>query len=652
MTYRRIRFGQLGSSEVVAFAVSELARYLNMMDPQLVVDVLQTEQLTESFKGVIWVGQDEKLKEKLPAVDDPKADDGIAVKVVNGEGFITGTNGISVLIAAYRFLKALGCDWVRPGIEGERIPKKAVENVNVEISEAASYRHRGICIEGADTYQNVLDMIDYVPKVGMNEYFMQFLVPGSFFYRWYWHNSNPYLEKEELCADEVAAMTVSLEKEITRRGIRYHKAGHGWTCAPFGFDATGWNESGEETVIPEGVEQYLALLDGKRKVFRNIPLDTNLCYSNPEVRRIMTDSIAKYCRDNPQIDVLHFWLGDGPNNQCECEKCTVKRPSDWYVMMLNELDAKLTEQGTETKIVFLLYVDLLWEPVEEKLANPSRFIMMFAPITRDYGKNYSDFLEYNGELPPYECNKLRLPKELSQNLEHLRRWQQQFDGDSFDYDYHLMWAHMADPGYERCAKNLFRDMQDLHKIGINGMVSCQIQRCFFPTALPLNMMAAALWNENENYEAKVEAYYNAAFGADGPLVHEYLGTLSDLMTLYVSPAFGYKTESDISFCKDYGAVRKLVDNFIPVIEKNAAVNNACREDWELLKFHAEYVKMFIVCFRALEKGDAEESKRLAKALVDYVNRNEIRLQKVIDGENIQRVMRDRLNLPRNTRLID
>ena len=63
-----------------------------------------------------------------------------------------------------------------------------------------------------------------------------------------------------------------------------------------------------------------------------------------------------------------------------------------------QLDAKLTEQGTETKIVFLLYVDLLWEPVEEKLANPSRFIMMFAPITRDYGKNYSDFLEYNGEL--------------------------------------------------------------------------------------------------------------------------------------------------------------------------------------------------------------------------------------------------------------
>ena len=65
-----------------------------------------------------------------------------------------------------------------------------------------------------------------------------------------------------------------------------------------------------------------------------------------------------------------------------------------------------------------------------------------------------------------------------------------------------MWAHMADPGYERCAKNLFQDMKDLHKIGIEGMVSCQIQRTFFPTALPFNMMAAALWDENCDFEEK------------------------------------------------------------------------------------------------------------------------------------------------------
>ena len=61
----------------------------------------------------------------------------------------------------------------------------------------------------------------------------------------------------------------------------------------------------------------------------------------------------------------------------------------------------------------------------------------------------------------------------------------------------------------------------------------------------------------------------------------------------------------------------------------------------------EFKVVPVVTIKSLDKAVP-----LAKALVDYVNRNEIRLQKVIDGENIQRVMRDRLNLPRNTRLID
>ena len=114
MTYRRIRFGQIGEHPVIAFAVSELCKYLKKMDPKLVVDVLQTHKVQETFRDIIWVGCDPQWAERLPKVNDAALDDAIAVDVQNRNGYITGTNERSVLLAVYRFLKALGCDWVRP----------------------------------------------------------------------------------------------------------------------------------------------------------------------------------------------------------------------------------------------------------------------------------------------------------------------------------------------------------------------------------------------------------------------------------------------------------------------------------------------------------------------------------------------------------
>ena len=645
MTYRRIRFGQIGNGKVVDFAVQELVKYLKQMDSKLVVDVLQMASIDESFKGIIWVGCDDKLAAQLPKVDVPALDDGIAIAVENGEGYITGTNERSVLLAVYRFLKALGCDWVRPGKEGERIPEKAIEKaeINVTMCEAASYRHRGVCIEGADTYENIYDMIDYLPKVGMNEYFVQFMVPGTFFKRWYNHEANPKLAKEPLSRDEIDAMTRSLEGEISRRGLGYHKTGHGWTCEPFGIDGTAW-DSQRKYEVPEDTYQYLAEVNGKRELWGNVPLNTELCYSNKEARDKITDAITEYCKANKHVSILHFWLSDGYNNHCECANCITKRPADWYMIILNELDAKLTAAGVDTKIVFLIYHGLLWEPVVERLNNPDRFIMMYAPISREYGKDYTESLEYNEELPPYVHNKCVAPTSLNQNMAHLRRWQEGFKGDSFSFDYHLMWAHCSDPGYERCARNLFNDMRDLHKVGLNGMSSCQIQRTFFPTALPFNMMAAALWDENCDYEAAADAYYASAFGEDGALVRDYMKKLSDLMLVYNAPA---RNVVKPPYCTDYEAARATIENFTPIIERNAANANACQENWQLLAYHQEYSKLFVEAFEMMEKGDEEKCRQAADKFVDLMRDNEMFAQKVLDVHNTAGVVASRWNIPRS-----
>lgn len=481
----------------------------------------------------------------------------------------------------------------------------------------------------------------------MNTYFVQFFSPFTFFDRWYSHlgsrsAGNPYLEKEKISRELVDAMTASLESEISRRGLCYHKVGHGWTCEPFGIEGMGWYAD-KTYDIPEETQGFLAQLDGKRQLFRNVPLNTNLCYSNPVVREKMTRAICDYCAGNPQVDVVHFWLADGHNNQCECENCRKKRPADWFIDLLNELDEKMTAAGIKTRVVFLVYVDLLWAPEQGGLKNPDRFILMFAPITRSYGQSYGQCLECGKELPPYTRNTLEMPASLSENLAHLRNWQRDFAGDSFSFDYHLMWAHMSDFGYEKCARNLFSDMQDLPKIGLDGMVSCQVQRCCFPTALPLYMMAAALWDEKADFERKALEYYRAAYGPDGEKVHEILERVSGLMLLYDSPSEGHRWPDDSPCCRDMDALAEAADDLTRLV-KNHQADSLADAEWEVLSHYRQYLSMLHRVLVCREKQDQAGRDEAFRQLMDDLWRNEPALQSCLDVQNTELSLRRKLGL--------
>ena len=71
-------------------------------------------------------------------------------------------------------------------------------------------------------------------------------------------------------------------------------------------------------------------------------LNTNICMSNPEAREIMAAYIADYAAVQTNVDFLHIWLADASNNHCECEKCAEKVMTDWYVMLMNDIDRHLT----------------------------------------------------------------------------------------------------------------------------------------------------------------------------------------------------------------------------------------------------------------------------------------------------------------------
>ncbi len=618
---KKLTIFQTSDHPTLTFAAEELKRLLALADPALDLTISDAPCGAETA-GVLRVGYGAAL-----GVGESDGDE-IAIEVKEGGGTVAGSNPRAALIAVYRFLYEAGFRFIRPGREGEIIPATELSSLSVSVREKASYPHRGVCIEGAVSYENVLDMIDFLPKVGMNEYFIQFAVPTEFFARWYEHRGSPVLKPEWGGGDDpralASALTVSLEGEIKKRSLRYHKVGHGWTCEPFGVAGGGWDA--RKTPLTDRQRAALAEVNGKRELWGGVPLDTNLCYSDPAVRERVTDAITAFAAENPQVDVIHFWLADGYNNQCECPACRVKRPADWYVMMLNELDGKLTAAGLETKIVFLIYVDLLWEPETERIANPDRFILMFAPITRNYGQNYGDFLEYRGELSPYVRNRLTMPRSLDENIERLRRWQAGFDGDSFDFDYHLMWAHVGDVGYEKCARNLFEDMKDLRKIGLSGMVSCQIQRCFQPTALPFIAMARALWDREADFEETANDWYAAAYGEAGPRVREAMKTLSASCRLYEngSPALDRdEAERGLAMLREAASLPPDA-----VLRDTAAAAS-----FRYLREYCDYIELLIPVIAAIGKKDKPAAKEAARKLYGRMWQSEPALQPVLDVHN-------------------
>ncbi len=632
----------IGEHPAVQLAAHELQSHLALATEHAVS--VEPRAAYDAGDDALWVGLAGAFPAlTLPAVEDARFDDAIGIRTGGARGVITGVNPRSALIAAYRYLHALGCRWVRPGADGAYIPHVEIERTAVDVVEAPSYRHRGVCIEGAVSYEHVRDIVDWLPKVGMNSYFIQFREGFTFFDRWYSHAGKPAgsggpveQPEEAFTVAGAQALVQRIAHEIEQRDLLFHAVGHGWTCEPFGMRGLGW-EYPPEPAPPE-VVPYLALVNGKREVWEGIPLNTNLCYSNPDVRRIVAQAIAEYAEAHPEVDLLHFWLADGANNHCECDACRELRPADFYVMMLNEVDRLLGDKGLDTRIVFLIYVDLLWPPERERIANPDRFILMFAPITRTFSRPFSATAALPA-LSPYARNRLTFPRSIEENVAFLRAWQAQFEEplDSFDFDYHLMWSHLSDPGYMQISQVLHADLQRLHDLGLNGFNSCQTQRACFPTGLPMAVMGWTLWNRERDFDEMARDYFAAAFGPDGEACRAYLEQLGDLF----DPAYlrGEKPDGDAEAAGRLKRVPALVDAFRPVIERNVESANPCRAaSWAYLRHHADMAVALAGALEARAMGDTDEASKRWQAVQQMVWEREDALHAVLDVWLFTKVM--------------
>ncbi len=600
------------------------------------------EAMTDKPCTIVDDGADIELG-LLPegCVKDPLIDDRYVIDLTDGKGSILGSNPRSVLMGIYRYLKELGCRYVRPGKNGDVIPKSDLKG-RVLIDRSAFYPFRVECLEGAVNAEIVKDTIKWLPKVGYNAFFIQFVTPYGFFNRLEPELfSGEGLTKEEhvkKCYEVSLKITKDIEDTINTVGLQFHDVGHGYTFEPFGVH---YLDSILTRDIPEEkraeIEPFLPLRNGERRVLNGCINWTNLCLSNKKLAEMTADWFVDFLKNKPEVDFLHIWLGDGANNHCECENCLKQSVSDMYVDMLNIVDEKLTAAGIGTKIICIQYVNTRHAPIVSRFKNPERFILMPA-ISRSYTLPYTAE-KYPLPLPEKdERNNFNSIADIRGCMGLFDTWRKIYpELPLMFFDYHLYTQHLTDPGYMFVSRIISEDVKQLKNLGSGGLVNCKTQRSYFPTSLPVYASGALLVDPDLGFDEIADEYFEAAYGREARAVRDYLEKLSELFDQkLIKTVTSVENFRDTSLTKKrlwrndtdaatlFGRIEGVVDAFTARLDEyiRSAEDECKRHSFELLKYHGEMCRLYGRALLEGARGNDELCDEYRLKLIKYVKDNE------------------------------
>ena len=617
----------------VDYAAEELKKYLRMLMPDCSeIPIRYDPDAIDGFR--LGLMQDFGLD--VSDAEDPVLDDILYINTDACGGIIAGDNPRSVLLAVYEYLRQQGCRWLFPGVDGEFIP--VIEGLTpVSFRHMPSCRFRGQCNEGAEYQQNMLEAIEFTPKVGMNVFMMEFRIPTSYYRNFYNHVRNQENRTPENVTDQtILQWKRQCEAEISRRGLQFHDMGHGWSVDPFGVDSSWRSTDGDnDAKISDESRQFLAQVNGRRGLYRNVPNWTQFCMSNPVAREKVVKYAADYAQSHNNVDFLHLWLGDAVNQHCECEECQKKTPSDFYMMLLNELDAELTARELDTRIVFIVYTDTVWPPETEKLINPARFTLLLAPISRSYVESLPQTMR-QVETVPYERNKLEMPKTLEGNFAYFNKWKEMWKGANVAYEYHFWIRQYRDLSMIEISKVMNEDVRSYKKFDVNGIIQDGSQRSFFPTGLLFYTYARTLFNQDLTADELAEEYFSCAFGEDWKQFYDYLEELGKAFDYRYMSA---KLSADRERCAFYNPAHAENLKKVPaIIEKGLKL---IREHYNmpyrvqtcsvrLLEMHAKYAQMLAEALIPKTQGNDDEADRLFLKMRTEIGKQEVFFQTCYD----------------------
>ena len=621
---------KLSLSEPVDFAANELKKYLRMMMPDCGgITIAYNPKATDGFR--LGLLEDHGLPNEAA---DPVLDDIVHIETTEDGGILAGSNPRSVLFAVYRLLKLNGCRFLLPGTDGEYIPRKSLTPQSYH--KLADNRVRAHTTEGDPTLEQVLDFIDYHAKQELNGYGL--LGINDYHRRYYRHRLNEKNRPPEPVDFETVRQWHALcETELIKRGMNIRDGGHEFVAFAAGFEANDdiLFRAGQKT-LSEDVRKNLAMLNGVRDLNRKCPGYTNFCMSRADLRTKFADTVVARAKKNTQVLELDVPLADTSHNYCECPECIKKRPTDWLVDIMNEIDEKLTAENLPTKIVVAAYVDCSFPPEKERFNNPGRFILQFCPISRVYTSSITADTVYP-EPPQFVYNAWTPPKGIAACVALFKQWQKAFGGTSIEYEYHF-WRHQfRDPGMMAMSRRVYEDMKSLKIRDLSGCMEDGSNRNFFPTGFMKYIWAATLLDQNIDYEAELADYFYHCYGDDWKEVRACLERVSDTFDhdfmsaqKSVDPRKGefYNPEH----AKKLGEIKEIAACIRSLTKEHmqmpTRVQNVC---WRLLIRYAEYIERVAEFVAEKALGHDKAATELAVKFFEDFGKHEFEIEKYFDN---------------------
>ena len=622
-----LTINKLTPESPIDFAAEELKKYLRMMMPRGGdVKIAYNPEAKDGFR----LGLMQDLGLDVSDAKDLDLDDVVYIDCGAEGGIIAGSNPRSVLLAVYEYLRQNGCRWLFPGIDGELIPIKNIEPVKYR--KAADNRFRGWCNEGAESQRCMMETIDFAPKVGLNTYMLEFDVPTAYYDHYYDHEANrTNRPKESVDSDTVLQWKRQCETEMAKRGLEFHDMGHGWTVFPFGMKQF---ENGDDK-LPEEFRQYMALVNGERKLKNGRPHLTNICMSNPEARKRIVEAAVEYADFGRNLGYLNIALADGRNYHCECDECKKKTPSDWFVVLLNEIDEAFTKKGLTTRIAFPAYEETLWPSVTERLKNPKRFSLTLCPIWRDYTEPVP-VLETKAEIPEFVLNKTRPITNIYEVLTCGIEWAERNGVDRLIYDYHF-WTHQClDPSGTHLAKTINADVKAFKKNGFGGIIEDGSQRSSFPTGLPFYTYARTLFDSSLSAEEIRDDYFSSAFGEEWQSVYAFLEEVSARFNpKYLEGYLSADKEKGLYYNPEMKAsldsISDFVESFRPFVKEREIMPKRTQTvSYQLIGHFIDFCKLLAPALSLKCEGRDEKAKEKYADMLNEFGKREVYIETYYD----------------------
>ena len=119
-------------------------------------------------------------------------------------------------------------------------------------------------------WEQMLEVLDWAPKVGFSAFFMQFPDGYAFFDRWMTHQGNTLRESEPISSTATRAWTIRLEQEVHKRGLISRGVGRRVDGPAGRWDGAVPLESGFTPRSPPEQHDMLAEVKGVRALCRGI----------------------------------------------------------------------------------------------------------------------------------------------------------------------------------------------------------------------------------------------------------------------------------------------------------------------------------------------------------------------------------------------